>query len=249
MQKGNQHQQQYCIFDNDSIIISMKYLGLLTVALLGYVFTGCARGEEELTENQSILADEQNRNDLLKTVVLDKGIDFDRDSCEKDSSSAWTNFLGIGYGMSEIHLDSVLKNKTGGRYSDDTTNFVWFYKGFERVPVTVWSSVRTTQIETIFIEVTSAVQYFDADVREAEEFYGLPTCDTKWLGMQPEEVKKMMGFPDKEEILKDVEELDIVSIVYDFFNEESGTLQSVVNFRFFESQNYKCSMIIVTWFY
>ena len=242
--------QYLVVFLRHSRPSRMRYFNLTFILFMITSLASCGGGEEEITEtNSSIVANNQTRNEVIKEVVLDEGIPFDRENCDKDSTSSWTDFLGISYGMSEVHLDSVLKNKTGGRYSDDTTNFVWFYKGMERVPITVWASARTTQIETIFIEVVSPVVYFESDVAEAIEYYGLPECDAKWLGMQPDEIIGIMGPPDKEESLKDEDNLEVISYVYDFFDEEQTMLRSVVNFRFFEFQSYYCSMVVVTWFY
>lgn len=226
----------------------MKPMFLISTLFALTLFTSCGGGENEITED-SIVASDENGNALetprvLQNVITDGAIDFNPDSCAKETPNDWDNFIGIPYGMSEIHLDSILGPSTGGRYSDDSTFFVFYYKGVERVPISVWSNSQTTQIETIFLEVTSFVQYFEEDVDAVTEYYGLRSCDTQFLGMQPKEVKAILGTPTKEEKLKDEEGKEIISLEYD-----SDDFKKVVSFRFFESQDYYCSLIMVNWFY
>ena len=227
----------------------MKKSMIIFSTLLAFgLFFSCGGGENEITED-SVVANDEDGNAIetprvLQNVITDGEIDFNPDSCAKETANDWDNFIGIPYGMSEIKLDSVLGESTGGRYSDDSTFFVFYYKGIERVPISVWSNSQTTQIETIFLEVTSFVQYFEEDVKAVEEYYDLRQCDTQFLGMQPKEVKSVLGEPTKEESLKDEEGLEIISLEYD-----SDDYKKVVSFRFFESQEYYCSLIMVNWFY
>lgn len=226
----------------------MKKFAVLIIPVLCYAILSCGGGEE-ITEDTSIVADDNTNDKILNDVVTNEGIKYDKDNCDKDSSSNWTDFIGIPYGISEVHLDTIFGESSGGTYSDDSSSFVYYYKKVPRVPISVWANSRTSQVETIFIEVTSTVQFFESDLGSAQYEYDLPICDMKWFGMEAKEVKKIMGTPDKEEVEEDDEGLEITSLIYDFMDEEKGVLRSVVNFRFYESQDNMCSLVMVNWFY
>lgn len=223
-------------------------MGIFAMFAFVLAMFSCGGTANEDTENSSVIAKDEDgkpkEERLVTNVVTDKVIDFDPEKCEKETVDDWTNFIGIPYGANELALDSILGKSNGGQYSDDSSAFVYNYKEVERVPFSVWCNGRTGLIETIFLEVTSFVQYFESDVEAVSEQYNLRECDTKWLGMKPKEVKKILGDPTKEETLEDEEGLEIISLEYD-----SEDLRSIVSFRFYESQDFYCSLIMVNWFY
>jgi hypothetical protein len=237
------------LFLKEGKLLKMNKMGLFFSVLVTLSILSCGGGENELADDNSVVANDDDGKVItdrrvLRNVISDGAIDFNPEECEKTNGNDWDNFLGIPYGMSEVHLDTIFGKSNGGEYSDDSTFFVFYFKGIERVPISIWSNSQTTQIETIFMEVTSFVQYFKADIAEVTDYYDLRECDTKWFGLQPKEIKKLMGEPTKEESIKDDDDLEIISLEYD-----SDDLKKVVSFRCYESQDYYCSLVMLNWFY
>lgn len=216
----------------------MKKMGLFFTLILSFTLFSCGGGSDE-NESLSDLV-EENDSDIRKG---DEG-DFDPSDCEKESANDWDNFLGIPYGSSELDLDKYLGKNTGGEYTSDSASFVYYFKEADRVPISVWSNAKSTKIEMVFMEVVSYPQYFDEDLKVAVERYGLNECDTKWFGMTEKEVKDIMGEPRKIERDKDSEGKEVVNMYYD-----SDDYKIAINFKFYESQDFYCSSVMVNWFY
>lgn len=223
-------------------------MGFFSVLLIAFTLYACG-GAEEATDLSDVVNNPSDsvRNldgGVLSNVISDGAIPFDPTDCGKESANDFNNFMKIPYGASEMMLDTILGKSTAGEYVDDSSSFVYYYKDAERVPITVWANGRTSQIEMIFVEVVSYVQYFKSDFEGAIDKYNMLDCDARWFGMQLEDVKKIMGEPRKTEESEDNEGKEVLNLFYD-----SEDYSIAVNFKFYESQDYMCSSVMVNWFY
>lgn len=214
-------------------------MGFILALMLAVNFYSCGGSEEG--ENLSDLM--ENNDGEGQEVVFDE-IDFDPNDCEKESANDFTNFLRIPYGASELDLDNLLGQNSGGEYTDDSTSFVYYFKEADRVPISVWANAQSTKIEMVFMEVVSYPQYFDEDLGKAIDHYDLKECDTQWFGMTQDEVIKIMGEPRKTEKEEDSEGMTVTNMYYD-----SDDYSVAINFKFYESQDNLCSSVMVNWFY
>ena len=224
----------------------MKYMGFLTMIAMAITFWSCEGTEEttEVVDDTSPLKEIKDEAKLIDNAILDGAIPFHPDSCGKESANDFDNFLRIPYGTSESALDSILGKGNGGEYTTDSLSFVYYYKMAERVPITVWANTKTTQIEMIYMEVVSYIQYFESDFENAKETYNMLECDYQWFGKSQEDIIEIMGEPRKTDKTEDAEGKEIVNLFYD-----SDDYRIAVNFKFFESQDYYCSSVMVNWFY
>lgn len=225
----------------------MKIFQALLLTFITTAVVSCG-GSEETTTKLSEMEDIETRditNDkILSNVISDGAIPYSKDSCDKNDANDFNNFIGIPFGTSEVDLVKILGENTGGEYNDDSSSFVYYYKDAERVPITIWANSQTTQIEVIFMEVVSLVQFFDTDLEAAIEKYDIQECDAQWFGKTQKEVKKILGEPKKKESTEDTDGNEIVNFFYD-----SDDYSIALNFKFYQSQDYKCTSIMVNWFY
>lgn len=164
-----------------------------------------------------------------------------KDDCAEVTVEDFDEFLGIEYGTKELLIERKLGKFTGGEYSKDSAAFIYYFNRVERVPIAIWVNSKSGEVETVFMEVLSYEDVnFNADLAKAKKEFNISDCDASWFGMQENEVLKRLGEPVVHEYLKD----SVLSISYD-----SQDYSSSVNFKFYPSQNNKCSSISINWFY
>lgn len=166
--------------------------------------------------------------------------DKKEDDCTKKSADDFDNFLGIDYGTNELRLEKILGPFTGGEYTEDSVAFMYYFKKFDNVPVTVWVNSKSQKVETIFMEVLSYEEYFKSDLNEAAEYFKMKPCDSDFFGKSVAQIKEILGTPAREEILPEGQ----TSLTFD-----SKDLNHSVNFKFYPEQNNICSSISINWFY
>ncbi|OIQ33869.1 MAG: hypothetical protein BM555_04565 [Crocinitomix sp. MedPE-SWsnd] len=208
----------------------MKNWILLSSALIAIVVFSCAGGSNEDAEDLQNLVDGINQ-------ITDDG---PASTCEKTTVDQWDNFLGVPYGTNETDLDRRLGKFTGGEWIADSSAFVYEFKRVKRAPVSVWVNGKTGKVETIFIEILGLNEFFEQDLKDVEEEFDIQECDMRFLGIQAEELIKIMGKPSKDV----TSEEGYRSIFYD-----STGLKISVNFKFYDSQGGRCSSISLNWFY
>ena len=195
---------------------------ILFVNIFMFLFVACAGQESE--------SDTETENETKKEC--------------KSEIEDWDEFLGIPYGAKENKLQKYLGKFTGGEYTDDSTSFVYYFERVKRAPITVWVNAKTSDVETVFIEVLGLKDYFEDDVRAVKDEFNLTDCDTKWFGMTEDEIVEILGKPTKTDTSEDKSGKEVRSIFYD-----SEDLTISLLFKFYESQDNICSSISVYWFY
>lgn len=160
--------------------------------------------------------------------------------CDTVNAEDFKDFLGLSYGMPETKVDDILGTSTGGEYVSDSSRFIFYYNGVDRVPLSIWTNGENTAVETVFIEVLSAEEQFEADKTAAIEKYDLDPCDIRYMGMTSDQIIAIMGQPDDKRTL----EKGVRQIAYD-----TEDYSCNVCFKFYEKQGDICSSIRVTWFY
>ncbi|MFT4603157.1 MAG: hypothetical protein ACI857_003344 [Arenicella sp.] len=205
----------------------MKNWKWFFVTVLTAVVFSCAGSTDDGEDSNNILSD--------ITESLDDG-----DGCSKVSVDNWDSFIGIPYGTNELDLEKKIGDFTGGEYAPDSSSFIYYFKRVERAPITVWVNGKTGKVETIFMEVLGFEEFFDQDLKDVQEEFDIDDCDMKFMGIEADELIKVMGKPSKDESTEE----GVRSIFYD-----SEGLKIAVNFKFYESQGGRCSSISLNWFY
>lgn len=161
---------------------------------------------------------------------------------DKDTTiaGAFSQFLGIDYGMEEQLLQSRLGKFTSGNYTADSSAFIYYFNRVERVPISVWVSTKTAKVITIFIEVLSLGENFEADLAKAINEYQISPEDASWLGLTAQEIKAKMGPPAEEAVSKE----GVSLLSYDLHH-----YLCTVAFKIYPQQDHKCSSVSVNWFY
>lgn len=159
---------------------------------------------------------------------------------ETTISGAFSQFLGIDYGMEEQLLQSRLGKFTSGNYTADSSAFIYYFNRVDRVPISVWVSAKTAKVITVFMEILSLGENFDADLERAIDEYQISREDASWFGLTAEEIKAKMGLPAEEA----VSEEGVLLLSYDLHN-----YLCTVAFKIYPQQDHKCSSVSVNWFY
>ncbi|MBN4082132.1 hypothetical protein JYT21_00350 [bacterium AH-315-B15] len=161
-------------------------------------------------------------------------------SCPDTSIEDWNSFINIEYKTNELDLEEKIGNFTGGEYTSDSSAFIYYFNRVERVPLSVWVNGESGQVQTIFMEILSYDENFDEDLQKAVDEFTIDDCESRYFGMNKKEIIEIMGEPQDERELEE----GVESIAYD-----SEGFKYTVNFKFYESQNNRCTSISVNWFY
>ncbi len=160
--------------------------------------------------------------------------------CSNNEVVDFNRFLGIDYGTEEHLLESKLGKFTGGAFTSDSSSFIYSFNRVNRVPISVWVNAKTGKINTIFMEVISLGENFDADLEAAVQEFSIDPCDVVWFGMSAKDIKGKLGAPAEEAVSAE----GVTLLSYD-----SDDFLITVAFKIYEQQENKCSSISINWFH
>lgn len=160
--------------------------------------------------------------------------------CSNAELSDFNRFLGLDYGAEEILLESTLGKFTGGYYTIDSATFIYTFDRITRVPISVWVNTKTSKINTIFMEVISLGENFDADLEKAVEEFSIDPCEANWFGLSVDEIKAKLGEPSEEAVSAE----GITLLTYD-----SEDYLITAAFKIYAAQEDRCSSVSINWFY
>ncbi len=188
------------------------FIGITLLTLSGY-FVGCSGNEE------------------TGLVV---------ETCNTKTIENFDQFLGVQYGDEEQVLASKLGKFTSGIYTEDSAAFIYHFNRVDRVPVSVWVSTSTGKVITIFMEVVSLNENFNADLEKAITEFNIDFCESSWFGLTAGGIKNRLGTPSEEAYSDN----GVLLLSYD-----SNDFFYTVAFKIYPQQNKKCSSVSVNWFY
>jgi hypothetical protein len=209
----------------------MKAHFIFSCAVLFMLFLNACSGNEV----QELEADPEPDSDLEIETVVEPPID-----CPSASIADFNQFLGMEYGGEELLLESKMGKFTGGDYTPDSSSFIYYYNRVDRVPISVWVNTKTSKINTVFMEVISLDNNFDADLEKAVEEFSIHPCESRWFGLTTDEIKARLGEPAEEAVSSE----GFTLLSYD-----SEDFLIAVAFKIYDEQSGKCSSVSVNWFY
>lgn len=177
---------------------------------------------------------------IIFSVGCNDGAEGGESKCDTASILDFDEFLGVQYGDEEKLLRAKLGNFTKGFYTPDSLHFVYEFNRVDRVPVSVWVNPNSMMVNTVFMEVLSLGETFDNDLQAAVEEFKMNTCESKWFGRSPTEIKQLLGTPAEEA----TDDQGVLLLSYD-----SPDFLYTVAFKFYPQQAHKCSSVSVNWFY
>lgn len=161
------------------------------------------------------------------------------DECGQRSIQDFSQFLGFNYGDQEELITAKLGAFSSGNFSPDSAYFIYYFNQIKTVPIQVWVNAKTGKILTVFIEVLSLGDAFNADIAKAGENYKFKSCDLSWFGLTADQLIEKLGKPAEDAFSRE----DVRLISYD-----SPDFLIGVAFKIFP-QAPVCSSISVNWFY
>lgn len=177
---------------------------------------------------------------LLSLMLFLPVISCSPDSdCQNSDINKFDSFLGVSPETKEVELPEILGATTGGYYAEDNLSFIYTFHSLKDAPITVVVNASTTKVETVLMEVLTFGDDFFTDLEAAKIKYEITECDSRFFGMQKDEITEEFGKPDSEEIL----EGGVKSIIYN-----SDDYKTSVNFKFYPEQDNMCSSVIINWF-
>lgn len=161
-------------------------------------------------------------------------------SCENNDIEKFDSFLGLDANTREGELKEKLGEFTGGFYSDDNTQFIYNFFAVPDAPISVVVNATSTNVETVVMEVLTYEDSFKKDLDAVSKAYQLDECDTRFFGMQKDELIEALGQPAEDTML----EGQVTSLTY-----FSKDFKTKINFKCYPEQNNMCSSVIVNWFH
>ncbi len=150
------------------------------------------------------------------------------------------SFLGLEYGMEEHELKATLGDFTGGRFTADSSEFIYYFNRVERAPLSVWVDVESHRVVTIFIELIGLRDAFELDRATFLEEFLVSECDASWIGARDMVIRERLKIPESDVI--DTE--GVLSLLYSTQKNDCKVM-----FKFYPEQDQKCSSIVVNWVY
>lgn len=197
----------------------MKKIKFGFIIVMALAMTACKSGDSDSDEGAS------NRCDDIRIE------DFD-------------SFLGVDFDTPELELKNIMGKSTGGEYTDNKSQFMYYWKGTKRVPVTIYVDAEKGDVQTLFMEILGLDENFDQDIVKAGEDFDIKECHLELFGKQPKEIISIFGKADKDDIDNDSVEDGVRHLVY-YSKDES----IAVSFKFYKSQDNKMSSLVVDWFH
>jgi len=216
----------------------MKISNFLFFVLITFAFSSCGSSNNDDPDSNQAPADSNvTGNKSVDSLTAD--VSGELDGCGHRSIQDFSQFLSFNYGDQEEVITSKLGAFSSGNFSPDSAYFIYYFNQIKTVPIQVWVNAKTGKILTVFIEVLSLGDAFNADIAKAKENYEFSSCDLSWFGLTADQLVEKLGKPAEDAVSRE----DVRLISYD-----SPDFHIGVAFKIFP-QAPVCSSISVNWFY
>ena len=158
--------------------------------------------------------------------------------------NSFNSFLGLTYGQKVRDVKKIMDSPSGGKFTEDESSYMHYYKNTKRVPVTVYTNAKSKKIETVFMEILGLEKNFEQDVKKAKQDFLLNGKHANLFGMQAKDLLKLFGVAYEDTIEDSSVEEDVRTLLY--YSEDD---KIALTLKFYPSQGNILSSIMVDWFY